>query len=365
VTQVKQRVDWVDYAKGICIVLVVAMHSTLGVEKAAGQLSALHGFIDWARPFRMPDFFLISGLFLASRIDRPWRAFLDTKVLHFAYFYVLWMSIQFLTKGHDIYLVSGLPGLVREYAMGFVEPFGTLWFIYILAVFFPLTKALRAVPSGLVFAAAAGLEMLHLQTGHLLVDEFASRFVYFFTGYWLAKTVFRLADAVDRLAPFEIFTGLLVWAALNFIFVSVGLSTLPGISLGLGLVGAMAVVSSGVLLSKFRVAGALRYCGENSIVIYLAFFLFMATARSLLLHYASDWGLSLIAGLTTAAGVTGPVLLFWATCNTKLKFLFKRPQWAILGARLANEGKGWHSAPHVREPAPAFQPQARGSSLSH
>src|SRR5580765_5906063 len=92
------RVDWVDYAKGICIILVVMMHSTLGVEKAAGELSWLNGFIEWARPFRMPDFFLISGLFLASRIDRPWRLFLDRKVLHFAYFYTLWLTIQFAFK---------------------------------------------------------------------------------------------------------------------------------------------------------------------------------------------------------------------------------------------------------------------------
>ena len=38
----------------ITIVLVVMMHSTLGVEKAAGAESWLHPFIDWARPFRMP-----------------------------------------------------------------------------------------------------------------------------------------------------------------------------------------------------------------------------------------------------------------------------------------------------------------------
>jgi len=31
------RVDWVDYAKGFCIVMVVMMHSTLGVEFAAGH----------------------------------------------------------------------------------------------------------------------------------------------------------------------------------------------------------------------------------------------------------------------------------------------------------------------------------------
>jgi uncharacterized membrane protein YcfT len=30
------RVDWVDYAKGFCIIFVVMMHSTLGVEAAAG-----------------------------------------------------------------------------------------------------------------------------------------------------------------------------------------------------------------------------------------------------------------------------------------------------------------------------------------
>lgn len=30
------RVDWVDYAKGFCIVMVVMMHSTLGVEAIAG-----------------------------------------------------------------------------------------------------------------------------------------------------------------------------------------------------------------------------------------------------------------------------------------------------------------------------------------
>ena len=79
------RVSWVDYAKGICIVLVVLMHSTLGVENAAGGLSWLHDFIGWAKPFRMPDFFLISGLFLASRKKRPWPKYLDSKMQQFSY----------------------------------------------------------------------------------------------------------------------------------------------------------------------------------------------------------------------------------------------------------------------------------------
>ena len=89
------RVDWVDYAKGICIIMVVMMHSVLGVELAAGENGFMHLFVTFAKPFRMPDFFLISGLFLPLVIDRGWRTYLDRKVVHFAYFYVLWVTIQF------------------------------------------------------------------------------------------------------------------------------------------------------------------------------------------------------------------------------------------------------------------------------
>ena len=92
---VSARVDWVDYAKGICIIMVVMMHSVLGVEKAAEQTGFMHYVVMFAKPFRMPDFFLISGLFLSVVIDRDWRTYLDRKVMHFAYFYVLWVTIQF------------------------------------------------------------------------------------------------------------------------------------------------------------------------------------------------------------------------------------------------------------------------------
>lgn len=40
------RLAWVDVAKGLCIILVVMMHATLGVEKAIGSETSLHAFID-------------------------------------------------------------------------------------------------------------------------------------------------------------------------------------------------------------------------------------------------------------------------------------------------------------------------------
>ena len=65
--------------------MVVMMHSVLGVELAAGETGFMHQVVMFAKPFRMPDFFLISGLFLPIVIDCDWRIYLDRKVVHFAY----------------------------------------------------------------------------------------------------------------------------------------------------------------------------------------------------------------------------------------------------------------------------------------
>ncbi len=64
------RLAWVDVAKGLCIILVVMMHSTLGTGEALGGEGVLHDVVEFARPFRIPDFFLLSGLFLGRVIDR-------------------------------------------------------------------------------------------------------------------------------------------------------------------------------------------------------------------------------------------------------------------------------------------------------
>jgi uncharacterized membrane protein YcfT len=333
VSLAKPRIDWVDTAKGICIILVVMMHSTLGVEKAAGEISWLNGFIEWARPFRMPDFFMISGLFLASRVDRPWRQYLDTKVLHFAYFYILWMTIQLAAKSGPILADGGASALLQAWATGLVEPFGTLWFIYMLAIFFVAVKLARALPPFLVLGLGAALEMAPIATGSLLVDEFASRFVYFYAGYLFAPSIFAWAARVGAASWPAAMAGLVIWGAANTFLVSHGLAQQPGIGLALGAAGALAVVAMAVLVSKLRVAAALRHCGENSIVIYLAFFLFMAAARTVLLKTNVIADLGAVSLIVTAAGVIGPLLLHWAIRRTPLAFLFRRPVWLSIVPR--------------------------------
>src|ERR1043166_1800605 len=151
----------------------------------------MHALVAFAKPFRMPDFFLISGLFLARVIDRDWRSYIDRKVVHFVYFYVLWVTIQFAFKAPGLMFTHGLFGIARLYAEAFIEPFGTLWFIYLLPIFFVVTKLTLRAPVIVIWLAGAALEISHIQTGWTVIDEFASRFVYFYTGYILAARIFQ------------------------------------------------------------------------------------------------------------------------------------------------------------------------------
>jgi uncharacterized membrane protein YcfT len=318
------RVDWVDYAKGICIVMVVMMHSVLGVELAAGETGFMHVLVAFAKPFRMPDFFLISGLFLQLVIDRDWRLYLDRKVVHFAYFYVLWVTIQFAFKAPGFAAESSWAHAGFLYLESFIDPFGTLWFIYLLPIFFVVIKLTRTVPPLLIWSLAALLETSRVATGWTVIDEFCARFVYIYSGYLLADYVFALSDRARR-NPAHALAALGVWAILEGSFVALGLSELRVVSLMLGLAGACAVITTGTLLARARLLDFLRFCGEHSIVIYLAFFLPMAATRTLLLKSGLIHDIGTISLIVTIAGVFGALAIWRLALAAHLNFLFERP----------------------------------------
>jgi len=326
----RARVDWVDYAKGFCIIFVVMLHATNGVSLAVGHEGWMGWVVAFAKPFRMPDFFMISGLFLARVIDRDWRTYVDRKVIHFAYFYVLWLTIEFAMKAPYYINRDGWENAVLEYLNSYWQPHSSLWFIYLLPIFFVVTKLVRQwrIPVIAVWLVGAGLEMTHLHTGFDVIDEFAARFVYFYTGYVAATYIFSLAQrALDN--PDKTILLLLVWGAINGTVVFTGYSEYPGISLGLGLIGACAVVAVATLMARSgRVFEWVRYCGKNSIVIYLASFAPVPITRVVLLKTGIITDVGTISLIVTAVSVITPLILFWIVRNGPFRFLFERPQWA-------------------------------------
>ncbi|MFH6784406.1 MULTISPECIES: acyltransferase family protein [Methylobacterium] len=328
------RLAWVDVAKGICIILVVMMHSTLGVGEAMGGEGFMHHVVEFAKPFRIPDFFLLSGLFLGRVVDRDWRLFADRRIVHFAYFYLLWLVLQSAVKYAQITDGAGPGAFLAHLAHGLVEPYSTLWFIYLLAVFSVAVKLLRRLPGPALLIGAALLQLAPIHTGSTLIDEFCARFVYFVAGYLFADRIFGLADTVRAKAG-PALAGLALWAVIETVFVVTPtgfpshptLASLPGVNLVLGAAGAVAIVAAAALLTKAGgpVTAAFRACGERSIVIYLAFFLPMAALRTVLIRSGVIEDVGLVSALVTLAAVTVPLAIERVVRHTPARFLFRRP----------------------------------------
>ncbi len=330
------RIAWVDTAKGLCIILVVTMHATLGVEAELGREGFMHWAVAFSKPFRMPDFFLLSGLFLARVIDRDWRSYADKRVVHFLYFYLLWLVIQSVFK---VGTVSGgtLSGFLTHLATALIEPYSTLWFVYILAVLSVVTKLLRQVRPTIVLAAAAALQILPVATGSFLIDEFCGRWVYFLAGYLFASQIFKLADWARRQTG-PALAALAAWALCNaglaLTAIDLGrvttLAEVPVISLAAGLAGASAVVVAAVLLGRVRLAVPLRYCGANSIAIYLTFFIPMALTRTVLVRTGVIEDAGIVAAIVTGIAVLVPLGIERLVRDTRFALLYRRPAWARL-----------------------------------
>ena len=92
-----QRLPWVDYAKGIGIILVVYGHVARGLVNAG--LVANPSFLRWLDGviygFHMPLFFLLAGLFFFESIEKrgAWR-YVGGKLNTLVYPYMLWSLLQ-------------------------------------------------------------------------------------------------------------------------------------------------------------------------------------------------------------------------------------------------------------------------------
>ncbi|MET0444905.1 MAG: acyltransferase family protein, partial [Pseudorhodoplanes sp.] len=153
--------------------------------------------------------------------------------------------------------------------------------------------------------------------------EFCARFVYFYSGYLFATQVVALSNAA-RAKPVLALTGLALWAVANAALVHGGVSEWPVVSLALGFAGAVAIIVAGTLLAKMQWLDVVRFFGEHSIVIYLAFFLPMATARVVLLKFA-PLDVGTIALLVTVSGIVGALVIWWLALRLRAEFLFERP----------------------------------------
>ena len=134
-TLAAQRIEWLDAARGLAIVLVVFGHVLRGLE-AAGEAegAAWVGAADLALySFHMPLFFFLAGLNVRAALARGARGFTGDKLWTVVWPYLLWSTVQ----GSAAALAAGATNGERAWSdllrIGWA-PIGQFWFLYALAV---------------------------------------------------------------------------------------------------------------------------------------------------------------------------------------------------------------------------------------
>ena len=335
----KSHVDWVDTAKGLSILFVVMLYATYSVGEDTGGIGAFHWIAGYVTPFRMPDFFAISGLFLARTLQKDTLTFLDRRVVHYAYFYLVWMVIHIIVK---VGIATADPAaMLEQMAWAIVEPYGVLWFIYVLALVNLAVKLFQMlrIPHWAALGIGAALQIASFHTGIYAFDQFAAYFVYFYAGYALAPVFFRLVEmAMDH--PRLALGALAVWAGVNYAAVfwpshklhpdsiEMGFASLPGMRLAFALIGISAIFVISGFLTRLKVMSWLTWIGKHSIVLYVSFALPMTMMRLVLIRFGLIEDTTLLTAAVYATALIAPFVLYWLVNRTGIgKFLFNRPAW--------------------------------------
>ena len=80
----KPRLEWVDTAKGICILLVIIFHTTGYIMSDYPQINCM------LRAIRMPLYFTIAGLFVSVKSDVLFIEKSQQSYYTFLLFYSYW-----------------------------------------------------------------------------------------------------------------------------------------------------------------------------------------------------------------------------------------------------------------------------------
>jgi uncharacterized membrane protein YcfT len=281
------RLDWVDAAKGLSILLVVGHHVVWYLQWSGKAPTAVIAANEALASLRMPLFFLASGLFVAGPLAEPWRTVLHKRVAFFLWLYALWTIIRFT------FFATVVPPEVDPddsanpvgLAWALLLPGPSMWFLYALAAFAVLAKLMRPLPVWLQLGASGVLSAL---VGAGMVEfgdsrwTYMSRFLFFFLlGCYARHLVERLALATSLLRV-ALASAVCVGAAVAA--VAFGLRTIPGVALALQCLAVGFGVLFAAWIARYRIGRPLVALGQQTLPIYLTHMLWLAAIMIGLRH---------------------------------------------------------------------------------
>lgn len=350
----RNRYNWVDYLRGVVILLVVYHHTYLGLQKSGLPVPASIADANIVfYSFRMPLFFIISGIFTNRSLtykttrDLAWVKF--DKIL---YPYFIWaflqVSLQIILSNftnsertyHDYFYILYQPRQLDQFWYLPALFNATMVFIFIKTRLQP-KKSMHLIFGLMLYLVSPFLDSISM------LSDWMRFYLFFVIGDVVADFIFRSSVQKQAKKPMILLVLLPCFIAAQVYYLRNNFadrllnttvmdlfSAAPGrylyyeVSfLFIALIGCTTLIVLSFLLEKWHKLSFLRILGFHSLYIYIIHLIVIGFTRILLMRVLHIESLVIILATCIAFGVTVPIIFYNLFGKRQLWFLFstKKP----------------------------------------
>ncbi|TDL45461.1 hypothetical protein E2R54_03070 [Microbacterium oleivorans] len=328
------RVEWVDAAKAIAIIMVVFLHTVFN-HAGSGATGHWGPFVGLLDAFRLPLFFFTAGLFAGKVLRRPLAVLLRERISHLTWIYVIWSMVAVIAV---LYLpLTGATDRPPALALLLIPvlPTPATWFIWALIVHFVLAWfAVRVPPAiGLGVATVVSLAFASglLTTGTLEIDKTLYHLVFFLLAVQISAWV---RPAVASTGIWWAVAAVVGFGAGAAVVAKFSLLDIVGVRLVLGLLAVAAGCLVARQISALRGFAWVSALGRNTLPVYLlhwyVLLLVYAVVNTVFPRGAGVFT-DVLAPVMTALTIAGCLLVHRLT--RAVPGLHARPAWLIRALR--------------------------------
>ncbi|MEN7550744.1 acyltransferase [Rapidithrix thailandica] len=329
-----QRLPWIDYAKGLAIVLVVYRHVANGIDRAGITMPQ---WVDMVQQsvynFRMPLFFILAGMFVCRSLQkRSIREFLKYKLHSIMYPYFLWGCFQVGIQVFFSQYANSDRGLQDFlYLLYLPREIDQFWFLYTLfnvTVLFALFQFYAQPKPWMQLLLATGFYWISTMDGlqnYSLIQDTLNFYLYFALGNFVA-------DGLLNKNNYSIFSSKRLLLVLSPLFLLSQWYWIqhpdlrmaqPFVFAGIAVLGSAFLFNLSFLFQKHKVLQVLRIIGNHSLYIYIMHVIVMAATRIVLMKFLgiSQW--QVLLGVGVLFGIFLPVIMYNLSNQLGCWFLYR------------------------------------------
>jgi len=372
----QQRLRWVDYLRGIAIVLIVYRHVLIGIQRGLIEVPDVlvqANMIFYS--FRMPLFFILSGLFITRSLQK-WtlRRLGWIKFEALLYPYLVWSTIQ-ITMQISLSGITNSDRSLVDYTHIFYQPRSLDQFWYLPALFnttiiYLLLKSKLRLGTPVQLLLGLGLYFISPYFQRVsMMSDWMEFYFFFALGDAIRELFFRpqvqafFKSGYALLLVIPVFIAVQLYYLDHIKFTSLADHTRASrfdylknireqsIFMGVALTGCLSMFVLAFRLQEWKILNFLRVIGYHSLYIYVMHVIVTASVRLGLIIFFGITNPFVLLFTSIAFGLVVPVMaynLLMRKGPLRYLFAFRKEKPAAVPAREVQPGI---PAPPVTAPA--------------